>query len=79
MSGACWKIALQCFAMLCRRHPSIAGLVSNLFYAGRLLTPSSVTQELQEQVKKVLFLRSAKPKKGGPCCGWMSKEEKRRQ
>ena len=28
------------------RHPKIASLVSNLFYAGRLLTPSSVTQEM---------------------------------
>ena len=27
------------------RHPKIATLVSHLFYAGRLLTPSSVTQD----------------------------------
>lgn len=58
-----------------RMHPKIASLVSNLFYAGRLLTPSSVTQERQSQEARPLLWLDVQGREEAPNKSYLNHAE----
>eukprot|EP00435_Cladocopium_sp_Y103_P023344 s762_g5.t1 len=58
-----------------RMHPKIANVVSNLFYAGRLLTPSSVTQERQSQEARPLLWLDVQGREEAPNKSYLNHAE----
>ncbi|CAK8990677.1 unnamed protein product [Durusdinium trenchii] len=58
-----------------RMHPRIAGLVSERFYAGRLLTPASVTQERQAQEHRPLLWMDVQGREEAPNKSYLNRAE----
>eukprot|EP00434_Breviolum_minutum_P001317 symbB.v1.2.001158.t1/scaffold47.1/size388503/13 len=58
-----------------RMHPNIANVVSNLFYAGRLLTPASVTEERKSQESRPLIWLDVQGREEAPNKSYMNHAE----